>query len=335
MALNAFKSDRLVRWAAGLLSLASVGALLLLAAYERREALENEGQRLELLARVLDDHATRSVESAALVLRTVADGLRLQPRLDPVALQPLLSQALVAQPVLRGLAVLDLRGQVLVSTDPRDQGLRLSLSQLGPLPAAGRELLMPLQAGRSLSSLGRSDLGAAVSTLPLARHVIGPAGQELLLLALINPDTLANYQQSVLGEDSGARAALVSFGGQLLAATEGVPQSLGSRLDEHPAFQGLLKRKEHDSYRGPGLQPGDQLVAYRLARGRPLVVLVERTEASALTAWRDSLWLLAAVGGVVLLLIAAGAQILLRSLRMREAARRALDRAHEQVALRE
>ncbi|UDF36769.1 UNVERIFIED_ORG: PAS domain S-box protein [Shinella sp. XGS7] len=338
MPLTAPQSVRLgraVRWAASLLALACVVSLLLLGAYERREALENENERLALMARVLEDHATRSVESAALVLRTVADGLRLQPRLDPATLQPLLSQALLAQPVLRGLAVLDLQGQVLVSTDPRDQGLRVTLSQLGALPSPGRELLMPLRPGRGLSSLGRADLGSAVSMLPLARRVLGPAGQELLLLALINPDTLANYQQSVLGSDVAERAALASYGGQLLAATAGVPQALGSSLSEHPVFKGLLQQQEHGSYGGAGLQPGTQLVAYRVARGRPLVVLVEQDEHAALEGWRESLWLLGAAGAVFLILIGAGAQVLLRSLRVREAARRALDKAHEQVALRE
>jgi PAS domain S-box-containing protein len=326
---------RIVRVAALALALGCIASLLALAWYERREALQTERERLELLARVLEDHATRSLESAALVLRTVADGLRLQPRQDAASLQPLLGQALLAQPVLRGLAVLDMQGQVLASSDPRDQGLRVDLAQLGPLPAAGRELLMPLRPGRGLSSLAHHELGSAVSMLPLARRVLGPAGQELLLLALINPDTLANYQQSVLGNDVAERAALASYGGQLLAATAGVPQALGSSLSGHPVFKGLLQQQEHGGYGGAGLQPGSQLVAYRVARGRPLVVLVEQDEQAALQDWRDSLWLLLGAGVVLLSLIAAGAQILLRSLRVREAARRALDRAHEQVALRE
>jgi PAS domain S-box-containing protein len=309
--------------------------LLALAVYERREALENARVRLVLLARVLDDHATRSVESASLVLRTLADGLRLQPRLDPATLQPLLNQALLAQPVLRGLAVLDLQGQVLASTDPRDQGLQVNLSRFGDLPAPGRELLMALQPGRGLSALSQPKQDVLVSMLPLARRVSGPAGQELLLLALINPDTLANYQQSVLGREPGARAALVSYSAQLLAATEAVSQPLGSLLQTHPVFLGLLQQQEHSSYEGLGLRGDDQLVAYRLARGRPLVVLVEQEVSAALAGWRDSLWLLAAAGAVVLILIGVGSRVLLRSLRVREAARLALDKAHEQVALRE
>ncbi|MDN3545030.1 ATP-binding protein [Kinneretia asaccharophila] len=334
-ALDVSGLSRLIRVAAAGLALACVGALAAFAVYERREALEHEHARLELLARLLDDHATRSVESASLALRTIGDGIRLQSRLEPDLLVPMLNQALVAQPMLRSLALVDLpQGQVLVSSDSRDRGLSLDVGRLGTLPALGKEALLPLQPGRGLSSLGRIDLAAGVSSLPLARRMMAPGGREILLLAMINPDALSNYQQSALGFDANLRAALASYDGQLLAATDTVKNPIGSELTTHAVFE-QLKQQNHGSYTGAGLGPGLQLVAYRLARERPLVVMVEVAQDDALSGWRDIKWLILGTGGTCLLLIGLGARILLRSLRVRETARRALDRAHEQVALRE
>lgn len=338
MPLSVQQSSRLaraVRLVAAALALASIGLLLTLAWYERREALQRGRERLELLARVLEDHATRSVDSADLVLRTLADGIGLLPRVDATLLQPLLSQALLAQPVLRGVAVLDLHGQVLASSDPREPGLRIDLTLLEPLPPPGRERLLPLLPGRNLRTLGDPALGKAVGMLPLLRRGVGPVGQEVLLLALINPDALANYQQVALGNDEGERAALVSREGQLLAGTQGTQSPASGDLMAHPVLHDLLRNQEHGSYLGSGLGAGRQLGAFRVSRTRPLVVLVEQDEHAALQDWRDSLWPMIAAGVLALALIIGVAQVLLRTLRVREGARRELDRAHEQVALRE
>lgn len=339
MPLTVRQSKRLarsVRLAAAVLAVASMASLLALAWYGRREALQSGRERMELLARVLEDHATRSVESADLVLRTLADGVGLLPHADASLLQPLLSQALLAQPILRGVAVLDQRGLVLASSDRREVGLQLNLKLLGALPPKGGEGLLPWLPGRNLRTLGDEALGTAVGVLPLLRRVTGPTGQELLLLSLINPDGLANYQQAVLGNDVGERAALASHAGQLLAGTEGVPLAPASSLDaQHPVFLGLLHKHEHGSYLGAGLGAGPQVVAYRVSRTRPLVVLVEQDESAALQGWRDGLWLLVAVGLLAQVLIAAVARAMLRSLKVRELARREMDKAHEQVALRE
>ncbi|QPF74063.1 PAS domain S-box protein [Roseateles sp. DAIF2] len=338
MPLSVRQSSRLarsVRLASAALVLACITSLLTLAWFERREALQNSRERLELLARVLEDHATRSVDSAGLVLRTLADGISLPPHTDAALLQPQLSQALLAQPILRGVAVLDMQGRILASSDPREQGLRIDPKLLGALPPAGSEQLLPWLPGRSLRTLGDPALGTAVGMLPLVRRVMGPAGQEFLLLALINPDALANYQQMAIGNDEGERAALASHAGQLLAGTEGVPLAPASALNGHPVFRDLLRRQDHASYLGDGLAPGAQVAAYRVSRTRPLVVLVEQDEQAALQDWRDGLWLLGAGGALILSLLAGAAHALLRSLRVRERARHELDRAHEQVALRE
>lgn len=339
MPLSLQQSRRLarsVRLAAAALVVASLAAMAAVAWSERKNALKDSSERLELLARVLEDQATRGVESAALALRTVSEDLTLLPGADLARIQPLLAQALTGQPTLRGMAVLDDHGTVLFSSEPRDRGLVVDLAHLGQLPAVGRDALLPMRSGRGLRSLAASsEVRQAVQLLPLARRVRTPEGRELLLLALINPDALANYQQTAIGDDPGDRGALLSYGGQLLAATSQVRSALGSSLADHPVFHEQLARREHGSYIGDGLEPGPQIVAYRASRSRPLVVLVEERQDTALKDWREGLWGLAAVGAAVLVLILGAAAMLLNNLKARQAARRELDRAHEQVALRE
>lgn len=341
MPLSIRQSKRLarsVRAAAAALLLASLGSLTAVGWSERQDALMDSRERMELVARVLEDQATRSVETAAFALRTVAEDLRVVPQQEAVRLQPLLAQALIAQPALRGLAVLDGEGRVLASSEPRELGLKLDLSRFGRLPDAGQDLLLALRSGRDLRSLTRGageERRQMVKLLPLARKVRMDGGQDLLLLALINPDALSNSQQVAMGDDPESRGALLSYDGQMLAATSQVSLPLGSPLSGHPVFQEHLLRRDHGSYIGEGMQAGDQVVAYRASRTRPLIVLVEEGVGKALKDWYDGLWRLAAAGLASVLVIVGAAAMLLANLKARSRTRQELDRAHEQVALRE
>ncbi|MDC6170457.1 ATP-binding protein [Paucibacter sp. XJ19-41] len=327
----------LVGLVAVLLALLTVLALSAFAWFERRIALEDARARNELLARVLEDHVTRTVETAALALATLNESVALQPNTEPGRLQPLLAQAMPGLPFMRSLAVLDLHGHVLASSTLAERGLRIDLRLLGTLPAEGRDLLAPPQAGRGLADLAsaaRAPLAPSLTMLPLWRQMRGPGGERLLLLALINPDALANYQQSVLSDPSGL-ALLTRYDGSVLAATQLLAQESGQRLQGHPVFDEWLPAREHGSYVGTGTNAGPQVVAFRVSRTRPLVVLVEQSQLAALAAWRQNLLWLLPIGLGALLLIAGTAAVVLRSLRARSQARRELNRAHEQVALRE
>ncbi|MBI3349492.1 MAG: PAS domain S-box protein [Burkholderiales bacterium] len=327
----------LVQMLSGLLALGVVVALLALAEYQRRAALEAAGERGELMARVLEDHATRVVESASLTLRTLAESMAQQPQVEPARQQALLTQALAGLPFLRGVAVLDAQGQVLASSSAAEQGLRLDLGRIGRPPASAREMLLPLLPGRGLADLrtdAASPRAAGVNMLPLMRRMTGPAGKEWLLLAMINPGALANYQQIALSDDDGI-ALLASYDGVLITTTDPALPAPGRRFAEHPVFSHWLPAREWGGYIGQGVLPGPQVVAFRVSRSRPLVVLIEQSEAAALQRWRASLPWLAGLGAGALLLIGCAATVLLRAMRARENSRQALDRAHEQVALRE
>ena len=108
---HARSTSRLVL-AAGLTFAATMlAALVALFVQERQQAIDIQLERNALYARVLEDHVTRSVDTAALSLATLAGTLS-QQGLRGAAMNPAeLAQMLVSLPQLRAVAALDLQGQ--------------------------------------------------------------------------------------------------------------------------------------------------------------------------------------------------------------------------------
>ncbi|MDI4634359.1 PAS domain S-box protein [Pelomonas sp. V22] len=301
-----------------------------LAWYQRTEALSNGRERAELLADVLQDQASRTVESAAVALRALGDSLQARSQADPAHEQALLSQSLLGLSSVRSLALVDESGLVLASSEPRDNGVRLPLAQLESLPAAGRSKLLGLQAGRGLADMRSSGGSHRVSFLPLWHRTA--SGK--LLVALINPDALATYQQTV-ADQSAMQALLVSYQGQVLTATEQLHVEVGSSLANHPVLARLIGRQEHGSYLGEGVVVGPQVVAWRGSRTQPFLMLIEQPQDLALQSWYQGVWKLAGLGLLMLSLLVAASIVALRSLRGRVLAVQSAQEAHEKVALRE
>lgn len=323
--------------AAGLLVAAAV--LMALAAFalsERTAALNQALERGELMARVFEDHASRSFDAGALVLTTLAESRPAPVQGSYEKHQPFFSNALLGLNFIRGVALLDGRGKVLVSSDPAEQGLQLDLARLGELPARDGVQLLGVRPGRGLADLvarpGAAPEGLAM--ILMSRRLSGPDGQPQLMLAVLNPDVFANYQQRGLADIPG-RALMASYQGQVFDGSNSVEQAPGASLSPHPVLRDWLPQREHGSYIGQGLGAGTQIVAFRALRGRPIVMLVEQDEHAVLARWREvSAWrALLALGAV--LVVAIGALVIYRSLRAREQARVALDQAHQDVALRE
>lgn len=328
----------LVKGLALLVALAVIAALAGAGEFDRRDTLDHALDRAGLMARTLENHVTRTVESTSLILQTLGEGIAQQPTAEPQRLQPLLSQPLLTSlPFLRSAAVLDERGTVLASSVATERGARVDMALLGPAPRDGQERLLSLLAGRSLADLApgaSAPRATGVGMLPLLRAVRGPRGEKLLLVALINPGALANFQQGALSDEGGV-ALLAGLNGQLIAANDQLGIAPGTMIAGHPMFRDWLPAREHGNYIGEGLQRGRQVVAFRASRSRPLVVAIELPEATVLTPWYERLGWLAAACVLALTAIAGGAVGLLREMNARERARHALDSAHDQVALRE
>jgi PAS domain S-box-containing protein len=337
------------RWRPSIIT-ASAGALLaamLLAGAgyglwrEKRDLAIDTAARQALLARVLEDHASRSLDAAQIALAGLAGAV--ERGTPPEILQALLGQTRASLGFLRGVALLDESGQVLAAADPADRDARIAPSALGPWPASGREVVGGFVAARSLAGLGA---GAAVPPgvgfIPLLRGLklpgAGGEGRLALLVALLNPDAIANFQQLTLN-DPRAAAALVDLDGRLLAVTDGADHLAGERLAALQTPTAPLARvragSEHGRWEGPGLRADEQLGAYRALRARPLVVLVELPQAELRAQWLASARDLGlpAIGLALALLglSAVGAA----ALRAHERSLRQLDRAQRDVAERE
>lgn len=334
MPLTLQQSTRLARsarLAGGLLSLAALLGMLLVAWQTHDEALLAATERNRLLARVLEDQATRTIDSASLALTTVADALRVQPALDQPHAGPVLGQAVASQPFLRAAALLDERGLVLASSMPGDVGHNVELSRWGAIPPVGKSTLMPLRPGRALTDAApRRGSGDGPCFLPLILRT-ELEGRRLVLLALINPDAIANYQQNTIDGDREI-AALFSYDSQLLAATTGLTLTPGSWWREHLLFRRALPAQEHGDWRGEGFMPGQRMLAYRVSRTRPLVVVVEQSQEAALAAWREGLWWNLGAWLAIEILVIGATVVTLRALRVRARARRALDDSHRRLA---
>lgn len=319
--------------------IASVAVVLALAAFasaEREAALNQATERGELMARVLADHAGRNLDSGALLLTALGDTVSRTDRAALGTLAPVFSNALLGLHQIRAVALLDAQGRVLVSSDPADLGLLLDTARLGPATQPGGVQLLGVLPGRGLRDLTAAGGRAApgVGMMLMVKRLAVEDGRALTLLALLNPDVLANYQQRTLEGVPGG-ALLASYAGQVYSATDTLDLAPGASVANHPVFASWLPTREFGDYIGTGLQPERQIVAFRALRGRPLAVLVEQREHAVLARWRQlTIWrVLMALAG--LLVIGAGTVVVYRSVRARELARAALDEAHEAVALRE
>ncbi len=328
--------SRLIPGGGALLAMVIVAVFAWLARAELDETTEARRVHNELLARVLEDQATRAVETASIALGSLSELLGTQSLAQIGEVTPLLNQALVGLPYLRSLAVIDAQGRVLTSTVARDIGLTIPPRALGAWPAADRDRLGAFVPGRALSDLvgERSTAPAAVGFVPLMRGMLLRQGEPVLLVALINPDAFSNQQELTVA-DTQVGALLAGYDGTVLASTASVPVAPGGSVASLPVFRDYLPAREHASYVGQGARAEPQLVAFRVSRSRPLVVMVEYPQAEVRSAWWQGMRAMTAITLLVLATVGATTLLAWRSVRSREAARALLDEAQAEVALRE
>ncbi|MDM0118638.1 sensor histidine kinase [Variovorax arabinosiphilus] len=318
----------------GLALAATVVALSVQQSLKQRDlAIASQQKSNELLARVLEAHVTTTFDTVGLSLATVANDLAPVVATTPDGRSTVLTTMLVSLPQLRSIAVLDLRGRVLASSDPADNGRIVDVGRLGPLPAEGQDSIGRFIHGRGLAAVSvvpgeRIAAPPPVGFIPLVRRA-RHGDTEFLVVGLVHPEGLAIHMRLTL-DDPSSRAALVGYDGRLYTDTgDAVP---GTLLDTHPVFGAYLPRIEHANYQAAGIDPQVQTGAFRVSSSRPLVVIVERPLAAVEAEWWDEsrfrvlIVLLAVVTVSVLSIVAA------RGLAARESARGRLDRLQTRIA---
>ncbi|WP_200844399.1 cache domain-containing protein, partial [Raoultella sp. 18072] len=150
--------------AVGLLAAAAAltGALVV-SLGDLRGAFATSESQAQLLARVLEDQTTRTFEAGEMVLFSLSQTPLLQAgAADRDGTENAMRQVLTALTFARSVAVVDLEGQVLASTDPAASGIRIDTARLGPLPAARIQRIGPLFPGRGLESLSGDAAAASI-----------------------------------------------------------------------------------------------------------------------------------------------------------------------------
>lgn len=314
---------------------AALTGALVVSLGDLRGAFATSESQAQLLARVLEDQTTRTFEAGELVLFSLAQTPALQAgAADRDGTENAMRQVLTALTFVRSVAVVDLEGHVLASTDPATSGIRIDAARLGPLPTARIQRIGPLLPGRGLESLS-GDAAApsappGLAFIPLMYGFRDAAGTPLVLMALVNPDALSNFQYLAL-EALSYDAVIASDDGQVLASSIFVRDLPLRDVSSLPVFNSLLPHHERGSYTGPGVLGPDRIVAYRASRSRPLVVIVEEPKSAAFARWFAGYYQFLAVEATMVLLALALTWIAWRSLRSREAARRAVDAAQERI----
>lgn len=334
-----WRASRIVLLLGSALTTLIVCAMLWVGWFDYRGQIEAERRSEELMARVLEDHATRTIDTASLALASIADRLQALSHRSASDLNSVLRDAQAGLPFMRGFAVVDLHGTLLASTAAADPtGQRIGLDALRPLPPLGKERLVGFMPGRQLSDLDTAQPShepapPGVGVIPLLR-TFGLGNEAVLLVGLLNPDAIANQQSMALAGTS-LSAWLTDYTGTVLVAADTAGAAPGQSLSDRDIFRTHLASREHFSYVGQGVQPGRQIVAFRASRTRPLVLLVEQPVQAVRSAWwRD----VREFGGVFLatvLLLSGMTVVAWRGMRSRERTRVELDHAQAQVALRE
>ena len=359
-ALGKVAASRLPMWVGGVLIALVWASVLGLVVHQRSLDEASALDRSELLARVMADNANRNVEAAALAAATLGEFVASGVAPEGSEVRAALEQTLVNLPFLRGIALLDARGQVLASDDQGAPGLTLDLAPLGPLPPAGQESLGPLVAARGVADLARPSgvppvsatargqsapaVPAGVWFLPLLRAVALPGGgQPIFVLVQINPQAFAAFQATLLAEAAapGSRqgnrqvasaAALLSYEGRLIASTQALSLPPGTLIDQLPPHTRFLPALEHGRWKGAGLRGANQLAAFRTSASRPLLVVVETDRDAVLAAAGARERSLVAAALVASLLLAGLAWLWHRYTFARLTAQKLLDEAQEEVA---
>ncbi len=299
-----------------------VGVSALSVSRDRHATLDQARREFAATAHLLDEHASRAIETGDAQLRMLLDALERWDRRDPAEgrrIQAAMRARTERLPQIGGIWALDAQGRLLLDSaehppPPRDLSERdyarahLGTAQ-GPPPG--------LHVGHHLpgpgTSQGRFTISRALRDEEGAVQAVAVAGIQ---------NTYFSQMYGEAGWGEGARLALFTSGKEKLA--EWPPDSAA-------APPSAAWPQPWDPPGGPAIVEGSQIIAARTLSGFPIVVVASRPLAEVLAPWRErALWTTAVSGGIL-----TGASVLfvfaLAGARREEAVRAELLRANQSL----
>ncbi|MBA4112302.1 MAG: PAS domain-containing sensor histidine kinase [Verminephrobacter sp.] len=320
------------------------GLLLILAVFagtgslmwqELRRTEFQDRQRLELLASLMEAHASRVFDNTALALESLVKNLTTELT-TPAQVEAQLSYRVQGLPFLRSIAIINPQGLVLASTTASDRGGKVDLRRLTSAPITDERVVIgPWVRGRDLTDDARKEAAPVhLGYVPMVRLVRLSPTHFVLVVAQINPDALAVYQQQLKETGyAGTQVLLALDSGALLTQVGNDAVAPDSSLKAHPVFQG---QQAHKGTYGPHQTLGSRnLGAWHTSNSQPLVTLVEQPYAATTQQWLTSLRGPLLFMAVAVLLIIFMTHAAWRSALAREIAQRERDEAQNETARRE
>ena len=303
---------------------------------ELRRTESRDRQQLELLASVMEAQASQLFDNGKLALDSLAENLQ-NEKSAPTEMDAQLSYRVQGLPFIRSIAIVSPQGVVLASTTPSDRGGKVDVQSLTTAPLTDERVVIgPWTRGRTLAQDERRKTAPArLGFIPMVRLVHLTPLASVLLVAQINPDALATYQQQLTHIDSpGIQVLLTLDNGSLLTQVGHDTLAHGSSLREHPLFQRRLQGHK-GSYGPVQTLESRSLGAWRTSNSQALVTIVEQPYETTLRQWLVSLRAPLLFMAVAVVLIGLTTYAAWRNARAREIARHERDAAQREITQRE
>ena len=310
-------------WLALALSLLGVAAIFCQALYRDHQSVEaQEGDRLQVQAKVIDDNLIRQLEGANFALVGVGDDFARSPAgRDEAAASAKLKLLSDAMPGVGGMAILDVNGTAVASSRSELIGKNFQQQEFFTVPARS-----PDRAVLYVSPPFKTALGTVV--IVVGRALMNAKGDFAgIVTAALDPDYFDVVLRSGLYAPD-MRTTLIHGDGKVFLSEP--PTGLASGADLSKSGS-LFSRHQHSGQVstlvvGKAMATGEDLmVAMRsinradLQMDRPLVVAVSRELSAVFLPWRTK----AVRFGGVFALLALGAGL---GLHFSQRRRRTLDR---------
>ena len=271
------------------LALVALGRTAYFQLSQRTQVIERNFDMAALQARAFEDHLTQSFD---VISQTLANLAEVDRTANATAATPKeFTAALRAAGYLRSVALLDAHGAIIASSNPRNLGRNVGLTDFFPPQSA---LAPPLRVGPPWSGRDFADgrpgtpehpAGAgADGFLPVVRDVVLDNGSRVMLLAAVNGDFFINHYSQVL-DSTAATVDLLRYDGAILLSTSAT-RAPGVRPGAD-AVATRLAQSNIGRFEQRLADGRDILTTYRASRAYPFVIVVHLDKAQVLAGWRE------------------------------------------------
>jgi len=252
----------------------------------RHDALAFQADVNAIHTRAMEDQLTQSLNLVDLMLSNVLGANK--GALSESKIDAHFAQELRRIPYLRSLSLVDVRGRIIASSNPRNKNVTVFVGDYLPLAAGAQGFLRigtPWSGRDFVDAFPISDLrlpsGSALSFIPVMRDVSYEGGN-YVLLAAINPDYFVNLFSQKLKSERDV-ADVLRYDGTLLLSTR--EASLPGTPSKDAALTKALANAEFGSFETTATDGTASLATFRSSRLFPLVVVTQVARDQALLKW--------------------------------------------------